>query len=168
MGDEQVSGTFEMWLLDASGSMQGKRFDLLRAAVKQFKATAPHVKLVTFATEITVIDSLDTLDGIHPDGGTNLHLALEHAAGEMCGRVIVFTDGEPADEDACFVAASNVPGIVSTIFCGDEHDRDAIRFCDKLSRDNGGQFVARDVLKNESLLCGEVRNVLALPSSLAL
>ena len=161
-------GAFEMWLLDVSGSMQGRRIELLRDAVKKFKASAPHVKLVTFATEISVLGSLEDLDGISCYGGTNLHLALEHAAAEMCGRVVIFTDGEPADEAACLAAAANVPGIVNAMFCGDTDDRDAKQFLERLSRDNGGSFVSKDILKGETLLCNEVRTLLALPAPISL
>lgn len=163
--DDQI---LELWLLDISGSMQGKRFDLLKAAVKQWKASAPHVKLLGFGTELDHIGSIEELDRVVCHGGTNLHLGLEYAAEKMCGRVIVFTDGEPHDEAACFDAAANVPGVVSAVFCGDTGDRDAIRFCEKLSRDNGGQSVTKDVLKGETLLCGEVQDLLGLPAPTAL
>lgn len=161
-------GIFELWLLDVSGSMQGSRFAILREMVKHYRARAPHVKLVTFATELEAIESAEDLDRVNCGGGTNLHLGLELAAREMCGRVVVFTDGEPHDEEMCFAAAANIPGIVSAVHCGSEDDRAGIRFCEKLSRDNGGQFVARDVLKGEALVCGEVREMLGLPSPIAL
>lgn len=159
---------FEMWLLDVSGSMAGKRFDLLREAVKVHRASAPHVRLITFATDIRAIESTEEFDKIICNGGTNLHLALEYAAEMMCGKVVVYTDGEPHDEKLCFEAATKVPGVVDTIFCGDSDDREAKRFCDKLSRDNGGKFVFRDILKGETLLCKEVRELLSLPSPIAL
>jgi uncharacterized protein YegL len=161
-------GTYEMWLLDVSGSMAGERIRLLREAVKKFKASAPHVKLVTFATEVGTLGSLAELDSIVCYGGTNLHLALEHAAREMCGNVTVFTDGEPADEVSCYAAAAQIPGVVNALFCGDTDDRDAKKFCEKLSRDNGGSFVFKDILKGETLLCNEVRTLLALPAPIAL
>lgn len=158
----------EIWLLDISGSMGGTRIKLLREAVKKYKADAPHVRLAGFANGVVPINSLNELDAITPNGGTNLHLALEHAAELMCGKVIVFTDGEPADEEACYIAASKVPGVVDTIFCGDQDDREARRFCDRLARDNGGQFVAKDIMKGQSLLCAEVRSILGLPAPIAL
>lgn len=159
---------YEAWLLDVSGSMQGDRFKLLREYVGKLSQDAGVVRLITFATEVSAIKSIEGLDGIVPNGGTNLHLALDHAAGLMCGKVVVFTDGEPSDEAACFASASNIPGVVHAIFCGDTDDRDAKRFCEKLSRDNGGQFVSKDILKGETLLCGEVREMLALPSPIVL
>jgi hypothetical protein len=157
---------FECWLLDCSGSMRGQRIELLRKAVALYHMTAPHVRLITFATEITEVKSLEDLG--EPHGGTNLHLALARAAELMVGKCVVFTDGEPSSEDYCFEAASRIPGVVDTIFCGDTDDRIAKAFCDKLARDNGGQFVAKDILKGQSLICGEVRELLGLPAPVAL
>lgn len=159
---------FEVWLLDVSGSMRGERFRLLKEAVRSFNQAGKNIDLVTFATEIKVIESFDQLDKITPGGGTNLHLALEHAARLMAGRVVVFTDGEPSDEAACFKAAVEIPGVIDAIFCGDVDDRNAKKFCDRLSRDNGGKFVAKDILQGESLLCSEVRDLLGLPAPISM
>jgi hypothetical protein len=148
--------------------MRGKRFEILKEAVKTWKQAAPHAALVTFATDIQKIESLDDLDGVIPDGGTNLHLGLEHAAQVMAGQVVVFTDGEPSDAEACFKAAAEIPGVVNAVFCGDEDDREAKSFCDKLSRDNGGKFVAKDIAAGQALMCPEVRELLGLPAPIAL
>lgn len=156
----------EAWLLDVSGSMRGQRIELLRKAVAQYHASSPHVRLIAFATEIQEIKSLEDIG--EPRGGTNLHLALRRAAELMVGKCVVFTDGEPADEQRCYEAASRIPGIVDTLFCGDTDDRAAKTFCDKLARDNGGSFVAKDILKGQSLICGEVRELLGLPAPVAL
>lgn len=163
--DDTVS---EMWLLDVSGSMHGKRIELLRVQVKKLLASAPHAHLIPFNTVVLPRAMPDDLDAIRPDGGTELHLALDHAAERMVGQTIVFTDGEPSDQAACFDAAGRIPGIVHVIFCGDEGDREAIRFCEKLSRDNGGRTVSRDILRGETLLCAEVRSLLSLPAPVAL
>jgi Mg-chelatase subunit ChlD len=163
-----TDSAYEVWLLDVSGSMGGARIKLLREAVRKLRVDAPHVRLVGFGTTVVPIASMEELDAITPNGGTNLHLALDHAAELMCGKVIVFTDGEPADDEACFAAAGKIPGVVDTIFCGDEDDKDARRFCDRLARDNGGRFVAKDIMKGETLLCSEVRGLLGLPAPTAL
>jgi hypothetical protein len=156
----------EVWLLDTSGSMRGKRIALLSQAVNTYRANSPHVRLIGFSTEVR--DLASTEDIGDPHGGTNLHLALERAAELMCGKCVVFTDGKPFDQEACFRAATKVPGVINTVFCGDTDDKEASQFCDKLARDNGGQHVAKDVLKGASLICGEVRELLGLPAPIAL
>lgn len=161
-----TDSAFEVWLIDVSGSMEGKRFELLRAAVGAYQKSSPHVRLVAFATEVREVKSLEEIERCH--GGTNLHLALDRAAELMCGKAVVFSDGEPSNEDACFASATKIPGIVDTIFCGDAEDKEAQRFLDKLARNNGGRFVWKDILKGESLLCGEVRELLGLPAPVAL
>lgn len=158
----------EMWLLDISGSMHGKRIEVLREQLKRLLGKAPHAHLIPFNTTVLPRAMPQDIDLIRPDGGTNLHLALDHAASKMVGQTVVFTDGEPSDQAACFEAAEKIPGIVHVIFCGDEGDKEAIRFCEKLSRDNGGRSILKDILKGETLLCAEVRSLLALPVPVAL
>lgn len=158
----------ELWLLDVSTSMSGTRIRKLCQAVHAFHQTTPHVHLVAFSTDLQPLKSIKDLDNIIPWGGTNLHLGLEYAAEKMAGRVIVFTDGEPNDEEECFRVANFVPGIISCVFCGDDSDNKAKRFCEKLSRDNGGEFVSRDIAKGYSLLDSQVREVLGLPAPIAL
>lgn len=162
------TGIMEMWLLDTSGSMHGERFRLLREAVTQYKRSSEHAQLVVFNTDYRVIKSVSDLAEIVPMGGTDLHLALEYAAQQYCGQVVVFTDGEPSNAEACYEAAQKIPGVVSAIFCGDQDDHEAKTFCDRLSRNNGGRFVSRDILSGQSLICSEVRELLGLPAPTAL
>lgn len=158
----------EVWLLDVSGSMRGKSIELMRKYVRELHKGSPHVRLVPFNTFVLPVMTVDALDSIKPDGGTELHLALDFAAEKMVGQTVVFTDGEPSDQDACFKAADKVPGVIHVIHCGESEDRDAIRFCEKLSRRNGGSFVSKDIRRGETLLCAEVRSLLALPAPVAL
>lgn len=158
----------EVWLLDVSGSMHGKKIEDLRKYVRDLIKKSPHVRLVPFNTFVLPVMSIDDLDSVKPDGGTELHLALDFAAEKMCGQVVVFTDGEPSDQAACFEAADRVPGVIHVIYCGDPDCKDAVRFCEKLSRNNGGGFVAKDIARGESLLCSEVRSLLSLPAPVAL
>ena len=156
----------EVWLLDTSGSMRGRRIQLLGQAVTTYRQSAPHVRLIAFATDVREIGSVEDIGT--PCGGTNLHLALERAAELMAGKCVVFTDGEPAEPELCFAAASRIPGVVDCVFCGDSDDREAIKFCDRLARDNGGQHVSKDILRGQALICGEVRELLGLPSPIVL
>jgi hypothetical protein len=156
------------WLLDVSGSMLGRRIAELKRQAGQLRQQVPFARLVSFATEVREVESLDKLP--EPDGGTNLHLALAHAAKLSVAECVVFTDGHPADADACFAEAARIPGVVHCIFCGDPEDRDArdaIEFCRKLSQTNGGGFVQKDIAHGQSLLCGEVRDLLGLPAPIS-
>lgn len=158
----------DLWLLDVSGSMRGQRFEILKEAVLRHAETVPNVKLLAFSTTIYPLKSLAELDRIIPNGGTNLHLALDYAAQNMAASVIVFTDGEPNDAEMCYEAAAKIPGIVHTIFCGHYDDAAAIEFCERLSGDNGGRTVVKDVLNGQSLLGTDIKELLGLPSPLAL
>lgn len=167
VGDKSMfDSASEVWLIDVSGSMHGKRIELLKSAVKLYRQSSPHVRMITFSTEVREVASVEDIG--EPNGGTNLHLAIERAAELMAGKCVIFSDGEPADKDACFAAASKVPGVVDAVFCGDSGDTEAAKFLDRLSRDNGGAFVKKDVLKGQALICGEVRDLLGLPSPIAL
>jgi hypothetical protein len=163
-----MSNAYEVWLLDLSGSMIGQRIQDLRAASRRFEKEGSRPTLIGFATELIPIEDLDHLDRIEPNGGTALHLALRKAAELMAGKVMVFTDGCPNDATMCFAAATHIPGIIDCVFCGDKDDRSAIEFCEKLSRDNGGLSVTRDVRNGQSILCNEVRSLLGLPAPISL
>jgi predicted metal-dependent peptidase len=171
MGDQSVNVSdtvAEMWLLDISGSMHGERIEILREQLKRLLEKAPHAHLIPFNTTVLPRAMVQDIDAIRPDGGTELHAALEYAASKMVGQTVVFTDGEPSNRDACFEAAEKIPGVVHVIFCGDKDDKEAIRFCEKLSRNNGGEAILKDVAKGETLLCAEVRSLLSLPAPVAL
>ncbi len=158
----------DLWLLDVSGSMRGQRFEILKEAVLRHAKTVPNVKLLAFSTGICPIKNLDELDRIIPDGGTNLHLALDYAAQNMAANIVVFTDGEPFDAEMCYESASKIPGVVHAIFCGHYDDAAAIEFCERLSGDNGGQTVVKDVLNGQSLLGNDIKELLGLPRPVAL
>jgi hypothetical protein len=146
--------------------MCGQRIDRLKDAVRLYREQSPHVRLVAFDTGFRTIGDVSEI-GL-PAGGTNLHLALDYAASVSAGKVVVFTDGEPTDEAACFEAASRIPGVVNAIFCGDGGDDGGRRFCDRLARDNGGQSVAKDIAKGQAMICDEVADLLGLPAPIAL
>jgi len=168
MDDVPIEETVcDAWLLDVSGSMIGVGIQELRKMTAAYRPRMPTARLVLFATELEEISSLEEIPE-HPCGGTNLHLALEWAALRMAGNVAIFSDGEPSDAEACFQWAAKIPGTINGIFCGDEKDREGIRFLEKLSRIGGGKSVVRDVRKGQSLVCPEVRELLGLPAPIAL
>lgn len=161
-----MKSAHEIWLLDTSMSMTGERYDRLKAQLQALWEAAERVTLIAFATEIKPIESPADLPPAC--GGTLLAQALEHCAEYAPGRVVVWSDGEPKDEDAAIAAARLLPGIVDTIFFGSANDKAAIRFMDRLATDNGGRSVKKDILAGETLLGSDVRTLLGLPAPIAL
>ena len=156
----------EIWLVDVSSSMTGERYRRMTEALRALHAGSPHVKLIAFSTGVEEVASPDRLP--QPSGGTALHLGLDVAMQHFPGKVVVWSDGCPNDTDAALASAANLPGIVDTLFFGDEGDAQAKQFMEKLARNNGGRWVFKDILKNQSLLCQEVRELLGLPAPIAL
>jgi hypothetical protein len=155
----------EIWLIDSSASMAGERYRRLREQLATLHAAAPHVKLIVFSTAPRAVEGVDRLPS--PGGSTALHLALELAQADSPGKDVVWSDGEPDDEDAALGTAASLPGVVDTLFFGDEGDHGARRFMERLARDNGGRWIFKDILKNDTLLSGDVRELLGLPAPIA-
>ena len=156
----------EIWLLDTSSSMSGDRYDRLKAQLQSLWEGAERVTLIAFATDVVPIESPANLPPAR--GGTLLAEALTFCLDYAPGRVVVFSDGEPHDENMALDAASNLPGTVETIFFGSSSDRKAIHFMDRLARQNGGQCVKKDILAGETLLSYDVKAMLGLPAPIAL
>jgi Mg-chelatase subunit ChlD len=161
-----MKSAHEIWLLDTSASMRGDRYDRLKAQLQTLWEAADRVTLIAFATERHPIVSPADLP--EAGGGTLLAEALESCAEYSPGRVVVWSDGEPKDEEAAIAAARLLPGVVDTIFFGDSGDKAAIRFMDRLACDNGGKSVKKDILAGETLLGSDVRTLLGLPAPIAL
>lgn len=155
----------EIWLIDVSGSMSGRRWDRLKKDLtKLYPATG--VTLIAFSTGIEPFDHPDQLPNAH--GSTDLAGALTACLEYMPGKVVVWSDGQPDDDADAFKAAACLPGMIDTLFFGDEKDREAIQFMEKLARTNGGRWVAKDILKGESLLTSDVKDLLGLPSPITM
>jgi hypothetical protein len=160
----------DVWLIDVSGSMVGRRRGLLVQGLAYyhdiFQRSGTHARFLAFNTILREIPDPGRLPS--SDGGTYLHLALERAADLCAAQVIVFTDGEPYDAEACFQAARRIPGVISCVFCGDTEDSEGLVFCRKLGKLGGGFTIARDLARGQSLICGEVRDLLGLPAPRAM
>jgi hypothetical protein len=155
----------EIWLVDVSSSMAGERHRRMKEALQLHHAASPAVKLIAFATTPTPIEGPDVLP--MAGGGTALHLALQLALADFPGKVVVWSDGRPDDEDAALLAAAELPGVVDSLFFGDEGDDGAKRFLEKLARNNGGRWIFKDILRGDTLLGGDVRELLGLPAPIA-
>jgi hypothetical protein len=69
----------------------------------------------------------------------------------------------PNDPDKALAIAKGLPGVVQTIFVGDEvHNRQAVEFMARLARENGGQAVSRRL--GDPQFESSVRQLLGLPS----
>ena len=156
----------EVWVMDISGSMTGPRYVRMKAESHQMFQQAGAVTCLAFSSGVRKVEAPDQLP--EPFGGTDLATALREASQYFPGKVVVWTDGEPDDEDAALKEAANLPGVVSCVYFGDDNNREAKEFVRRLAQDNGGQFVWKDILKNTSLLEQDVRDVLGLPAPIAL
>jgi hypothetical protein len=155
----------EIWLVDTSSSMAGERYRRMAEALRTHHAASPRVKLIAFSTTPTPIEGPEALP--LAGGGTALHLALQLAMADFPGKVVVWSDGRPDDEDAALLAAAELPGVVDSLYFGDEGDDVAKRFLEKLARNNGGRWVFKDILRGDTLLGGDVRDLLELPAPIA-
>ncbi len=160
------TGAAVVILCDVSGSMRGKRIERLRQALQNLWPEIRKARLLAFSDEVKAVAEPQSLP--EPGGGTVMHLALYAAAKLMPAKAILISDGLPEDQERALVAASCVPGVVDVIFVGDADDKQATDFMMKLARIGGGQSVVRDIGKSAALLAPTLREMLALPSPIAL
>ena len=162
------SGMTTVILLDTSSSMAmpvmggQRRIDLLDNILKN--VVTPSVHLLAFSNYVTALEPGQQLP--EPSGGTDMHLALDYAARLSPRRVIVISDGEPADAKATIASARALNCIISTFHCGDETNRSAIAFLKQLalcSRGGVGRPLLADLRKPEKLT-SELRLLLTGPA----
>jgi hypothetical protein len=99
--------------------------------------------------------------------GTIVSSALMLAAHVWPSEVIVISDGLPQDEGAALEAAQALPGTISVLFIGDEHDRAGADFMRRLALMGGGMFAHKDLAQSIAIE-GTLRGMLALPAPIAL
>ena len=75
-----------------------------------------------------------------PCGGTDLAMGVRYVTTLEPARTILISDGEPNSSDAAFAAAEKLPGILDTIFVGDDNDEPAKQFMRDLATRCGGEF----------------------------
>lgn len=149
--------TAQVILCDTSGSMIGRRIERLKEQLGAILKDSP-ARLAAFSTGFAWIESVDRLPA--PDGSTRLAEALEQVAKAWPTSVLVISDGEPNDPDAAIAAASLIPGVIHTLFVGDD-DKRGVAFMSRLARAGGGNFAHRSLDRNVQI--GDaVRSMLAL------
>jgi Mg-chelatase subunit ChlD len=106
----------------------------------------PIARVIVFQSESLEIQKHTPLP--RPGGGTNVAGAIEHATRLRPARTVLICDGEPTDAygevargtSLAFGAARRLPGILDTIFVGDENDQNAKKFMEDLARECGGTY----------------------------
>jgi Mg-chelatase subunit ChlD len=123
-------------LLDTSGSMgydcKGRqtRLDVLRQAVEDLNWQS--FQMFTFDNICKRIKTPAELNYC-AGGSTNLTMGLKKITALQPSQTIVISDGQPSDEETSIAVAKELTGTISTIFIGDDDDKEAIAFMKKLA-----------------------------------
>jgi hypothetical protein len=131
-------------LLDLSSSMNNftdggfRRIDALQSALKSIPANT-RFRLFGFNDGVYE-ESIDSV--FSPAGGTRLAEALVVMREQRPSNLTIITDGEPDNAFAALSAAKELNCTINTIFVGDPHNYDAIRFCRALAAQHNGQFAS--------------------------
>jgi Mg-chelatase subunit ChlD len=153
-------------MCDISGSMRGNKIDRLKRELLKLWPEIGKARLMAFSDRPEWIDGGP--NALPPVGGnTDLAAALMLAAHVWPSEVIVISDGLPQDEGAALEAAQALPGTISVLFIGDEHDRAGADFMRRLALMGGGMFAHKDLAQSIAIE-GTLRGMLALPAPIAL
>ncbi len=163
------------FVLDTSGSMQGKKIEQAKEAMRFFvKSLRPgdHFNVIPFATDANpffeqptpagkdaVEQALAKIDRIEARGGTNIEDALLRAlsasppAGGSVPIVVFLTDGEPTvgstDKDKLLALARDKNQQRMRVFVFGVGNKVNAKLLDQLADDNGG---ARDYVREDENL----------------
>jgi hypothetical protein len=149
-------------LLDTSGSMsidckgKDRRIDVLRKAVVALEWQS--YRIFTFDSICTEIANPSAL--WETGGSTALDLGLKEVAKLNPSQTIVISDGEPNSELDAITAAELLSGTISTVYIGDDTDKNAIAFMRKLATLGCGNTYVRDLGRGHLELSGTIRNLL--------
>ncbi|PSB57985.1 vWA domain-containing protein [Chamaesiphon polymorphus] len=153
-------------LLDTSGSMsmeckgKDRRIDVLRKAVEALDWQS--YRLFTFDSLCVEIHDPSAL--WTTGGGTALDLGLKEIIKLNPSQTVVISDGEPNDEEDALTAVKQLTGTISTVFIGDDTDKDAIAFMRKLATLGCGNTYVRDLGRGHAELCATVQQLMLPPS----
>lgn len=166
---------FVQFVLDTSGSMQGRKIEQAKEALRFFvKSLAPtdHFNVIPFATDANpffeapvaanlgaLAAALQKIDRIEARGGTNIEDALLRAlaaappAASSVPIVVFLTDGEPTvgttDKDKLLALARDKNGHRMRVFVFGVGNQVNAKLLDQLADDNGG---ARDYVREDENL----------------
>ena len=149
-------------LLDTSGSMsmeckgKNRRIDVLRKAVEALDWQS--YRLFTFDSFCIEIPNPSALWAT--GGGTALDLGLKEIAKLDPSQTVVISDGEPNNEQDAIAAAGLLSGTISTVYIGDDTDKNAIAFMRKLATLGCGHTYVRDLGRGHAELSGTISNLL--------
>jgi hypothetical protein len=153
-------------LLDTSGSMdsdcKGKqtRLDVLRQAVEAIDWEQYQMFVFdNICRRITHPDALRNCAG----GSTNLALGLGEIAKLNPIQTIIISDGEPNSETDALAAAAELTGTISTVFIGDDADKEAIAFMRKLATLGCGKTFIRDLGRGHLELSATLERLMLPP-----
>jgi hypothetical protein len=90
-----------------------------------------------------------------PNGGTPLKQAIEFASKNGAGRIILISDGAPADPSGCMDAARAFGGQIDVYFVGDPGDHGS-HFLDALAQATGGKRFEGDLSEPKAISAGIV------------
>ena len=138
-----------------------RRIDVLRKAVEALDWQS--YRLFTFDSFCVEVPNPSAL--WTTGGGTALDLGLLEIAKLNPSQTVVISDGEPNDEEDALAAAKELTGTISTVFIGDDGDKDAIAFMRKLATLGCGSTFVRDLGKGHLELSGTVQQLMLPPSS---
>ncbi len=155
-------------LIDTSGSMdeicQGtgrkRRIDVLKEAIASIGWQ--DYQLVCFNFKVVPIQAVR--DICEPCGGTALHRAIDYAASLYPSLTLVISDGEPEDEDLAIKSAEKLSGTISTLYVGDDSNKEAIAFMAKLAKLGCGKPYVQSLSEGFKAIGGTISQAL-LPSS---
>jgi hypothetical protein len=164
---EQAAMVSSVILCDLSGSMKGEPFNRLREILSQMWSEVEETTDLWYFNDVCYrCERPEKLP--EPRLGTRLTEAFKALLPLWPAEVILISDGLPEDQAGALDAASRLPGTINAIFVGPESDRIGYEFMAKLASQNGGQAVHRDLHTSCALIAPAIREMLALPSPIAL
>jgi hypothetical protein len=119
-------------------------------------------QLVCFNFKVVPIQ--DVRDICEPFGGTALHRAIDYAASLYPSQTLVISDGEPEDEYAAIKSAEKLSGTISTLYVGDDSNKEAIAFMMKLAKLGCGKPYVQSLDEGFKAIGGTISQALLPPS----
>lgn len=135
-------------LLDTSLSMaqylknQGERkIDILRKAI--CRPMDVNERAIAFNSDAQIITSFTNIP--EPNGSTEMAGAIALAATYKPASTLIISDGAPDSETKTLRAARKLPGVINCLFIGNENEKSAIAFMQKLARLGCGRATVCDI-----------------------
>ena len=158
-------------LCDTSTSMESRdgdssRIELLHDALDILAKEYPSTAAVVEFNSIVTTHQLEPGLRFQPSGYTLISPALEAAQLLGAKKMVVITDGRPGDSERALNVAKALKGIsIHAIFVGDENDRIATSFLERLCAVSKGVYSSCDLSKynDGSVLAIACGHLLGLP-----